>query len=169
MKKLLLSTIVLTAFAISLTLFEISCKKSANAQTPSYVLPPATTSKLGGVIPDGSTISVDGNGKISVVNNSNEQQNKILYIDYGTGVGQETIWSANYDGTDAKKINIILPSGLAIGDDVKLSPDHKLIFFDVFSINSNQNSIYACNLDGSIPHKVISTTSTGGISVKAAF
>lgn len=33
--------------------------------TNSYILPPATTNSLGGVIPDGTTITVDGTGKIS--------------------------------------------------------------------------------------------------------
>lgn len=66
MKKILLSSIVLTLFSLSLFLMQISCQDEAIAQNgPSYVLPIATTSTLGGVIPDGVSIKVDGTGKIS--------------------------------------------------------------------------------------------------------
>src|SRR5580692_2594824 len=105
MKKILLSTIALTLFAISLLLFDISCKKTAKAQSPTYVLPVATTSKLGGVIPDGTTISVDGSGKISAVGGgSPTQAGKIIYLDFASGSTE--IWTANYDGSGAQKINI---------------------------------------------------------------
>lgn len=40
-------------------------KNSSGGGTNSYTLPPATTNSLGGVIPDGTTITVDGTGKIS--------------------------------------------------------------------------------------------------------
>src|ERR1700679_1980694 len=99
MKKILLGTIVLFAFSVSIILFQLSFKKSAAAQSTSYILPVATTSKLGGVIPDGPTISVDGNGKISVANNSAQQQNKILYLVKGAKSTDNAIWTANYDGT----------------------------------------------------------------------
>lgn len=150
MKKILLSTIVLTLFATSLILFDISCKKSANADSPSYILTPATTSKLGGVIPDGTTISVDGSGKISTVGSSASQQNKILYLTSDGGIG-----TANYDGTNAQKLNIILPTGYSIdsGNNLQISPDHKTIFFAVSSTAGEFN--FACNIDGSNVHKVI--------------
>jgi hypothetical protein len=156
MKKILLSTIVLTAFSISIILFEISCKKTANADSPPYSLPVATTTKLGGVIPDGTTISVDGTGKISTVGTV-AQQNKLLYM-INTPQDNE-LWTSNYDGSDANKINIILPTGLAIYDNTfTISPDHKTIFFEVYVISSNQEYIYTCNIDGTNPHQII----TGG-------
>jgi len=168
MKKILLSTIVLLAFTLSVVLFQVSCKKEANAQTSSYTLPPATTSKLGGVIPDGTTISVDGNGKISTSGNVVQQQNKILYVVYGSQPNTDEIWSANYDGTNAQKINIVLPTGLAIGDtNFTISPDRKMIFFSVFSPTGGTGSIYACNIDGSNPHKIISNGPAGADVVVA--
>jgi hypothetical protein len=125
------------------------------------VLPAATTSKLGGVIPDGTTISVDGTGKISTVGGTaTAQAGKIIYLNFASGTTE--IWTANYDGSDAQKINITLPSGigLTIGGDVKISPDHKTIFFTVNHTNGTiTNYIYACNLDGSNLHQVISTNS----------
>jgi hypothetical protein len=160
MKKILLSTVVLLAFSLSIILFEISCKKTANADSPTYTLTPATTSKLGGVIPDGSTISVDANGKISTTS-SGTQQNKLLYGVYGTQPDGNEIWTANYDGTNAQKINIILPTGLAIDDNnLTISPDHKTIFFSVFTPTASSGGyfIYSCNIDGSNVQKVL----TGG-------
>ncbi len=38
MKKLLMSSLVLTIFALAITLFQISCKKEANAQTTTTTL-----------------------------------------------------------------------------------------------------------------------------------
>lgn len=67
MRKLLLSSVVLSLFAIALTVFQMSCQKEATAQQTgsNYTLPSATTSTLGGVI-IGSGISVTSNGTISV-------------------------------------------------------------------------------------------------------
>lgn len=173
MKKLLLSTIVLAAFALSILLFELSCKKTANAQSPSYVLPVATTSKIGGVIPDGTTISVDVTGKISTISsgNTNKQQNKIIYVknlplsgSQGLYYGQ--IWTANYDGTSKQQINITLPVGLFISYTpfVKLSPDQKTIFFSVDDAKGDKNGtgFYSSNIDGSNPRLIIPNDGTGG-------
>jgi hypothetical protein len=163
MKKIFLSTAILCAFSFSIILFEISCKKTANADAPSYTLPPATISKLGGVIPDGTTIAVDGNGKISTIG-SNTQQNKILYGVYGTQADGNEIWTANYDGSEAQKINITLPSGLAIDDNnIGISPDHKTIFFSVFTPSASSGGffIYSCNIDGSNVKKVINGGGNG--------
>lgn len=66
MKKLFLGSIVLMMFSISITLIQISCQKPAEAQTGSntYVLPPATTSALGGVIV-GQGLNVTNTGVLS--------------------------------------------------------------------------------------------------------
>jgi len=158
MRKLILSTVVLLAFSVAMSIFQMSCTKTANSQTPSYTLTPATTSKLGGVIPDGTTISVDGTGKISTINSPVQQQGKILYGIFGSTNLTNSIWTANYDGTSPQKINITLPSGLAIDiDNLKISPDHKTIFFSVFTptATSGGDYIYACNIDGSNPHQIV--------------
>jgi hypothetical protein len=165
MKKIFLSTIALSLFALSAILFQISCKKTANAQSSSYVLPTATTSRLGGVIPDGTTISVDGNGRISTNNIGTEkQQNKIIFTKNiplagtsGQYYGQ--IWTANYDGTNQQQINISLPNGLFVSYTpfVKLSPDQKTIFFYVDDFNGDKNGtgFYSSNIDGSNPKLII--------------
>jgi hypothetical protein len=164
MKKLVLSTIVLLAFSASIILFEVSCHKTAKAQSPNYVLPVATTTKLGGVIPDGTTISVDGTGKISAVAAAPKQQNKIIYVknlplpgnpslDYGQ------IWTANYDGSGQQQINITLPTGLFISYTpfVRLSPDQKTIFFSVSDAKNDNNGtgFFSANVDGTNPKLII--------------
>ena len=161
MKKVLLGAIVLTFFSLSLILFEIGCRKTAKAQSPAYVLPVATTSKLGGVIPDGTTISVDASGKISTVPSTlAPQAGKIIYIKFGATAVNNQIWTANYDGSGAQQINITLPTNLAIDGDIKISPDHKTIFFTVYPTSGTAvNYIYACNIDGTNAHEVISANS----------
>ncbi len=67
LKKLVLSTIVLTAFAFSLLLVQLSCKKDVVAQVASYILPIASTTKLGGVMVDGASVIIDKEGKITAV------------------------------------------------------------------------------------------------------
>jgi hypothetical protein len=161
------------AFSISLAIFQMSCTKTANSQTPSFTLTPATTSKLGGVMPDGTTISVDPNGKISTIGNTVQQEGKLLYGIYGATDAANAIWTANYDGTSPQKINVTLPSGLAIDiSNLKISPDHKTIFFSVYTPNTNGVSggyyIYACNMDGSNPHQIING-GTNGAAVGLAY
>lgn len=152
MKKILLSTIVLTAFSLSIILFQISCKKEAQAEITAYTLQPATTSRLGGVIPDGTTISVDVTGKISAVANnaSASQENRILYFSISNG--DDTIWKANYDGTNAQMINITLPTGFKINNNqLTISPNHKTIFFSVTktSVTGFEPYLFSANIDGS--------------------
>lgn len=124
MKKILLSTIVLIAFVMATMLFDISCKKSAVAQ----------------------------NSNSNII-----QQNKIIYLKYQTGTSSGTtisIYSANYDGSNAQQIKPVLPSGVAINDNfLSISPDGKTIFFSVYN-NGNEIDGYSCNFDGSNVKKV---------------
>ena len=186
MRKLFLSTIVLLLFTISILLFQISCKKEATAQSPTFVLQPATTSKLGGVMPDGATISVDASGKISAISNSNNsttQQNKIIFMKdiYGSPTGNKydsaEIWTANYDGSNQQKINLALPTGyvVVLDQSVKLSPDKKTMFFTAFAPGNNYPttmspwSVYSSNIDGSNVHLVVQGTSVNAVEPQVAY
>lgn len=162
MKKIILASAVLLFFAISISIFQMSCKKDANAQTgTNYTLPPATTSSLGGVI-IGSGLSVTANGTISVSNTSTgtTQLNKILVCKaFGT---YTEIWTANYDGSNYTKINISLPVGFKMVSlvDARLSPDGKYLFFNGSeSVNLNIINLYSCKIDGSNLQKIISGVS----------
>ncbi|MEO8947312.1 MAG: hypothetical protein ABI308_02815 [Mucilaginibacter sp.] len=174
MKKLILSTIALLAFSVAIAVFQISCTKQAISQTLSYVLPPATTSKLGGVIPDGTTISVDATGKISTMGSGNtvQQQGKLIYGVFGATEAANAIYTANFDGSNAQKINITLPSGIVVDpDNVRLSPDQKTIFFTAHMIPpaTVAHYIYSCNIDGSNIHQLPIPSSANGYNVNVVY
>jgi hypothetical protein len=154
MRKLLLGSIVLTVFSASIILFQLSCTKTADAQTgTSYTLPPATTTTLGGVIV-GNGLSVTSNGTLSVNSTTGglHQLNKIVFAKLVTGGGATEIWTMNYDGTNQTKVNIAMPAGQVITDEApKLSPDGtKIVFIGATTgSNGNDDDIYICNIDGS--------------------
>lgn len=172
MKKILLGSVVLTFFSISVILFQISCQKgySISAQTNGYTLPPATASTLGGVIV-GSGLSITSNGTLSVTTTGGSggglaQLNKVIFkkivVTPGSSVDHVTeIWVANYDGTGAAKINIALPSGIGFSDNANpvMSPNGQKIFFTAGSMGTNQivanGDLYSCNVDGSSVTKII--------------
>jgi hypothetical protein len=158
MKKVFLGSIVLVFFAVAICLFQISCTKEAVAQTNNtYVLPPATTTTLGGVIV-GNGLSITPTGVLSV-NSSGAGlvlQNKILFTKESNSTLAAEIWSANYDGTGASKINIALPSGIVFGADInpRLSPNGLKIFFaagpaNTTGVRSSRQDLYSCNANGS--------------------
>ncbi|WP_114940253.1 hypothetical protein [Mucilaginibacter endophyticus] len=203
MKKLLLSAAALMAFSIAISIFQMSCTKIANSQTPSYTLQPATTTKLGGVIPDGTTISVDATGKISAPNsytlqaatttklggvipdgttisvdatgkisaNAATQVGKLLYGVTGATEPANAIWTSNFDGSNPQKINITMPTGIVIApDNIRISPDHKTIFFSAHTIPpaSILYYLYSCNIDGSNLRQIRSQ-GANGVSVEVAY
>lgn len=161
MRKLLLSSVVLSIFAISLTVFQMSCQKEATAQPAgsNYTLPAATTSTLGGVIV-GNGLTVTGNGTLSVTSTSTgglQQLGKILYEKYDEINNTAEFWTANYDGTNQTKIPIVLPNGLKLSEQYSLSPDGETLFFGVSSASGTY--IYKCKLDGTGLTKIIDDSS----------
>lgn len=140
MKKILLSTIVLTAFSCSIILFQVSCKKSADAAT-------STTST-----------GVSQENKIIYTKN--------LPLSGSQGEFYGEIWIANYDGSNPQKINITLPSGLFVSYTtfVKLSPDQKTIFFRVDDAQGDKNGtgFYSANIDGTNAKLIVPNDGTGG-------
>lgn len=160
MKKLLLGSATLLMFSIAILIFQMSCKKDAVAQTgtSNYVLPAATTTSLGGVI-IGNGLSITGNGTLSVNNNGGNQLGKILIQLYNPSTASGEIWIANYDGSDYHKINIVLPSGIKIQQEGRLSPDGQKLFFGASSAGGVDNYIYVCNIDGSNPQQLLTANS----------
>ena len=94
------------------------------------------------------------------------QLNKIIYlksITVGTSASQtytSEIWTANFDGSNATKVPITLPSGVSIPTYPKLSPDGKLVIFETLRPSSvagrSLQDIYTCSIDGSNLTKIIS-------------
>ena len=117
-KKLLIASAALTIFALAMIFFQLSCKKSANAQNNS-----ATASQI----------------------------NKLIFKRITSSNSRE-IWTSNYDGSNANRINILLPNGIVFSDDMspKLSPDGQKVFFEAGTSNQTKISgdLYVCNVDG---------------------
>jgi len=167
MRKLLLGSIVLITFSLAIIIFQISCQKAANAQTGSnYVLPPATTSTLGGVIVDGATLKVDASGKISLVSSPSST---ILFS--RTNAGSDEIWKANIDGTNQQKLNISMPSDYVIsintqntssgngGNSGVLKVYNQKILFLGYKTGVG-NALFSCDFNGANVVKLIDNCGT---------
>lgn len=85
------------------------------------------------------------------------QKNKIIYVKINPNTNLWEIWTSNYDGTGAQKINLTLPQGLQLSDDpnIRISPDGKKIFFNAGMNSYNHEYIYSCNIDGSNVKKIV--------------
>lgn len=122
MKKLLISSIVLCLFAVSILLFDISCTKTAGAQI--------------------TTTTTTGLQQLGIVLYTKNITNT------NTTAGME-FWIANYDGSNAHQIPVTAPTGYSLDGGV-LSPDGKKLFYNVYQNNSSTNErMYSCNVDGS--------------------
>lgn len=177
MKKMLLGSFVLILFSTAILLFQISCKKSADAEPggngsngSGYTLPPATATTLGGVMV-GNGLSVSPTGVLSVNGTvgAATQLNKLAFIKYTPETGQE-IWLVNYDGTGQTKVNVQLGADQSIVNDVRLSPDGKKVFFVVETLypatpGRRKNDIYSCDVDGSNMKKVYDLPVGNGSSI----
>ena len=102
MKKILMGSVVLTALSLSIIAFQMSCTKTANAQS-------------------GGTTGITQLGKI-IYTSPDSSRPAIAY----------KIWIANYDGTNTTQVKVSLPSGSTFSNfstpEVKLSPDGKTLF-----------------------------------------
>jgi hypothetical protein len=158
MRKIFLGSIVLTLFAITTSVIQVSCNRDVIAQNSSYVLPPATTSRLGGVIVGGG-LSITSDGVLST---SGSSINKILYVVKQMSSTATTVyqmWIANYDGSNKVRIGITLPRNIVVRDDMnpRLSPDGKKIFFLAYNTDwiTPRTSLWSCNIDGSNVSQII--------------
>ena len=85
---------------------------------------------------------------------------KIIFTKYSSDL---QIWTANYDGTGASQVPIVLPADVEMSLDnltnslIRLSPDGQKIFFQAHETRKagSFNSIYSCNVDGSNVAKII--------------
>lgn len=147
MKRLLLGSVSLIAFSAAILIFQASCKKDAIAQTTNpYTLPAATTSTLGGVIVDGTSIKVDASGKISTSATNGQALDVILYVKETTSAYE--YWLAKTDGTNQRKINISLPAGVTQREDVRLTPDGQKLIFTATDGNLGVNAVYSAPASG---------------------
>jgi len=127
MKKLLMGAIVLSSFAISLMLVQISCSKST-AQA--------------------SSISLTQLNKITFTRQDISGNMQLWTANYdGTNAIQIPV---------ALPANVTI-SGDVAASAVRLSPDGQVVFFLAYDNTSTVSSIYSCNINGSnvqlvVPH-----------------
>jgi hypothetical protein len=133
MKKLLLSSVVLLMFSVSMFLFQVSCKKDAVAETATVT----SYQPLGIILFEKSSRTTSATG---------------------SQTWAYQFFTANYDGSNQHQIPVTIPAGVSYyGNNAHLSPDGKKIFiyaYEVVSQNLTTNDIhykdhiYSCNLDG---------------------
>lgn len=142
-------------FSLATAIFQISCQKTIDAQTSTYTLPPATNTTLGGVI-IGEGLDITSNGTMSVKTTTHDVLHKLIFKKV-TASGAE-IWTANYDGTNAAKVNIALPPNVVFSDDMNpiMSPDGQKIFFTAATgTNVYGGDLYSCNVNGTNIIKIV--------------
>ena len=172
MKKILLGSAVLSCFALAITILQISCQKTVDAQTSNYVLQPATTTSLGGVI-IGSGLNITSAGVLSVnasSSGSGSVLNKVIFKKTFNGYAE--IWIANYDGSSTAKVNISLPSGVVFSDNMNpvMSPNGLKIFFTAAVPNTQfAGDLYSCNADGSSVTKIVDRAGANNIILGGAY
>ena len=137
MKKLLLGSILLTIFSLSVILFQISCQKTVLADGSEQPSPSvALLSKP--VI----TVNTVQNGVDSLGNpkyNQTEFTTLELYI-------------VNENGLN--KLNVSLPDQEFIWLNARLSNNGKTIMFGSIHKTRGYTGVYSCNIDGSNLRKV---------------
>lgn len=171
MKKVLMSSLVLLLFAAAVFVFQLSCQKRIEAQSGGgqYILPPATSTALGGVI-IGDGLAVTSNGKLSVVSVSSPSPSIIFFSRTNPGGTRgDEIWKANIDGSNPEKLNITLPSGYLMslnqatpdtnGSALVVTSDKKLVFRATIS-GSPGSSLFSCDFDGQNVVKLIDNIGT---------
>ena len=142
MKKLFLSSLVMLFFAISILIFDISCKKET-------VATPATN---------------NNNNQTGIT-----QQNKVIYkkIVYSTGLSSSvtTVWICNLDGTNQQQVPINVPTGYTLGT-VVITPDGKTIVYNTYLSQTTTTpytltgNMYSCNVDGSGVVQIVGNSTT---------
>ncbi len=166
MKKLFLGSAALALFAIAITLFQISCKKDAIAQTMTYTLQPATASSLGGVIV-GSGLTVDNSGVLSTNGPHNDV---ILYLkSVPTPLGVEW-WTCSKDGSNQRKVNF--PPAITITQlGVSLLSDKNSVVFSaaVTATPLGVSDIYTMNIDGTNLQKIVTNGANNFYSPQASW
>ena len=151
MKKLLQGSIVLTLFAVSIFLFQMSCKREAIAQNTQYSLPVATNSNLGGVIV-GPGLSIDNSGVLSCSRND-----VILY--YKMTSPRYEWWVCDRAGGNQRMVNF--PSTITVmGLGVSLLSDKNTVVFSgaASTIPLGPSDLYTMNIDGSNLQKIVANS-----------
>jgi len=117
----------------------------------SYILPIASTTKLGGVMVDGTSVIIDKEGKITAVAAIIEYSD-IVYCKEEGANGDPEFWRVDMTGVVNLPIPIALPANLVI-EPFSIGfkrTTNKIIFgAETRQDGDRKRYIYTCNLDGS--------------------
>jgi len=118
MKKILLSTIVLTAFALSIFLFQISCKKEAKAQVQTvqnqqnkiiYVkwgqTPTICTANYDGSNEQQINIAIPANYQIETLASISPDRKTIFFAISTANSTNEILYKCNIDGSNVALVS----------------------------------------------------------------
>jgi hypothetical protein len=123
MKKLLMGSVVLLVFSLSLLTFQLSCTKVSLAKGQ-----------------DGSDNNDGGKGKL------------VLYVDINTQAQSQarSFWLMNSNGTNRHRVNIVFPSQEYNLNNGRLVENASHIIFSATKINETEqiDIMYKCNIDG---------------------
>ncbi|MCF1714423.1 MULTISPECIES: hypothetical protein [Flavihumibacter] len=171
MNKILKSSIVLLFFSTTIFIIQVSCQKTSDAQSggSTYILPTATSSRLGGIIV-GEGLDVTNNGTLSVKTTTSAAPSLIFFSRSNpAGTRGDEIWKANIDGSNPQKLNITLPSGYLIslnqatpetnGSAIVVTTDQKIIFRATIS-SAPWSSLFSCDFNGSNVVKLLDNVGT---------
>lgn len=167
MNKIAKSSLVLLLFSLSLIFFQLSCEEPVEAQQQNYILPPATTTLLGGVkVGTGLTVASDGMLSVTPPTTSvQEPLNRFLYVLYNDNTNVTEFWTAKHDGTDNKKIPVSLAAGLTIASQsAVLTPNGQTLIFSATD-NNDVKFIYSISIDGSNLKKLVDGTGKTGAGI----
>ena len=169
MKNIVLGSIVLAFFALTIALVEVSCQK--------IIAQPGRET---------SSSSSSSSGLVLYAKTSVYQINPITHTDSAGNVITDRIdtlyttdfYTCNVDGSARTKIPITLPTGLDVAGAAKFISNGTAIIFSagaapVFANGQYSNGdpsedgIYTCNLDGSGLKRIVERTDgiTGGVNV----
>ncbi len=133
MKRILMGSLVLVIFSLAVAIFQMSCRKSAMAQT-------TTTTGLAQL-----------NLILYTIISNPHTANPTVEL-----------WLSNLDGSSPHSIPLTLPAGLSFDGSSRLSPDGKTIVLELKdSATPNPDFyIYTCAIDGSNFKKVVDGSPT---------
>jgi hypothetical protein len=95
------------------------------------------------------------------------QLKKVLWTRLvATGV---EIWMANYDGTNANQVNVIMPTGFTIRHGARLSPDGQKLFFVAQDITGTEFYIFSSNVNGSNAVQIANTGNYPDTFIEGAY
>lgn len=92
---------------------------------------------------------------IAETNNTTDKIIFVKTINNNSDKRASEVWTANIDGTNQQKVNIIIPKEFEINGNINISKDGTKIILVLYEQRTQSMDIYTCNIDGSNLKKVV--------------